>query len=321
MTQAFTVCPINKHSLLLIKGPDARKFLQGQVTCDIETLNYQAAENQFDITHSLGAHCTHKGRVVFSFRAIPLNEHTIALQIPNDIIETATAALQKYIVFSKAEIINANAEYRLYGFNGDKANSILQQLLNMTHLPEASGRALQNSKGTVLCISPQRYELWLTIEQEAVIKNELTQRINEESHYWDLLNIHAGIAEIRQATSGLFTPHAINFHQVEHAISFHKGCYTGQEVVARMHYLGKLKRELFLVEIPLTTLAEHTVNDSDPIYSSKKTQSCGDIIMSTKHNQSLYALISAAVEQVTENNISLDVDGQYPLHHMPIANQ
>jgi folate-binding protein YgfZ len=239
MTPALTVCPINNHSLLLIKGPDARKFLQGQVTCDIETLGNQKTDDRSHITNTLGAHCTHKGRVVFSFRALPLDEHTIALQVPTDIIDTATAALQKYIVFSKAEIINASAEYFLYGFQGDEAHSTLEQLIETNNLSNEPTHAFQNNKGTVLCIGPQRYELWLNAEQAKSLNDALTHQINTDAHYWDLLNINAGIAEIRQTTSGLLTPHAINFHQIDYAVSFQKGCYTGQEVVARMHYLGK----------------------------------------------------------------------------------
>lgn len=320
MNPSLTVCHINNHCLLLIKGPDARKFLQGQVTCDIDQLKITNTNNNQQLNSSLGAHCTHKGRVVFSFRALAIDEQTIALQIPNDIVETATAALQKYIVFSKADIINASEEYRLYGVHGDDAISTLQTLLPANSIPTESNTATQSSDGIALCLGDQRYELWLNTKQASQLEQAVTDITLEDCRYWDLLNINAGIAEIRQATSGLFTPHAINFHTTGNAVSFQKGCYTGQEVVARMHYLGKLKRQLFLVEIPTNTLNNTTpVNIGDPVYSQGKDQSIGDIVLMAATDTSTRLLISAAVDSATNNNVFLGSKGQHQLSVLDIA--
>lgn len=317
MSAKLTFCHIDQHQLILIQGPDARKFLQGQVTCDIDKLTIDNNGSQTLLTSSLGTHCTHKGRIVFSFRALPIDEQTIALQVPTDMVEIATAALQKYIVFSKAEIINTH-NYPLYGADGNEASTTLKQLLAIEDIPQTPNTALQTPRGTVLCLSEQRYELWFTEEQANTLQPALNTLLNEESRltntHWDWLNIMAGIPEIRQTSSGIFTPHAINLHTIDETISFQKGCYTGQEVVARMQYLGKLKRQMFLFTLELNdqvNLSE--VKAGNPVFSKEKTQSVGEIVQCSQKENTLFLLISAAVEQVEKDNIYLDNTYTLPL--------
>jgi folate-binding protein YgfZ len=314
MTAQATFCHIDDHALLLIKGPDARKFLQGQVTCDIDDLKIQQVGNNTQLNSALGAHCTHKGRMVFSFRALAIDEQTVALQIPTDMIDIASAALQKYIVFSKADIQNASETYQLFGIYSDDIKSDLTAFTALDLPLNEPNTAMGNNDGILLCVAKQRFELWLTTEQSARFNNAYGDEILKTSGDWHLSTINAGLAEIRPQTSGLFTPHAVNFHNIDTAISFQKGCYTGQEVVARMHYLGKLKRQLFLFESPAISINELALPQiGSSVYSPEKSQSVGDIVSIGQTENTLRLLVSATVEFAEKNAIFLDENHQHPL--------
>jgi hypothetical protein len=305
-------CRIDQYTLLLIQGPDASQFLQGQVTCDIDKLTITSRDTERSST--LGAHCTHKGRVIFSFRALALDEHTIALQIPIDMIDIASAALQKYIVFSKAEIINAQEQYQLIGIYGNNANNCVSQLLSNAPIPDVANSALQTPHGISVCLSEQRYELWLSNEQAQSLNDQINASEPHSHHLWNELNITAGIPEIHPTSSALFTPHALNLHTFAESISFQKGCYTGQEVVARMHYLGKLKRQMFLFELTTAAaLTSPTIQAGDSIYSADTSQAVGEIVSAMRTNDHILILASAKIDKVENGTLYLDNQHQHLL--------
>lgn len=163
--------------LISITGPDAAKFLQGQLTCDVREVTEQQS--------CLGAHCDPKGRVQFTFR---LFKHldVYYLRLPREMISHALSLLQKYIIFSKAKLADVSDEWS---------------------------------------------SLKLTTDSFSTSQ---------------LQDIEAGIPTITTKTIGLFTPHDINYPLLN-GVSFNKGCYTGQEIVARMHFLGKPKQRLYRV--------------------------------------------------------------------------
>jgi tRNA-modifying protein YgfZ len=300
MKKSPSLCHIDNHCLLLVKGVDAKKFLQGQVSCDINALTI--SENQY-LVSSLGVHCTHKGRIIFSFRALPLDEETIALNIPTEMLETAINALKKYIVFAKAALINASQDYQLIGVDGDNATAIIQSTMAINTLPTTADHAIQNDRGIVLCLGENRYELWLSTQQHQTFQAQTTDMVYNTAKYWDLVNINARIAEVRLATTDVFTPHALNFQSTGTTISFKKGCYTGQEVVARMHYLGKPKRQLFLFEIALEQdQCLSLIHIGAPVYTSDKTQSIGEIVLAAKTNNNGVRLLASVTTDAAEND-------------------
>ncbi len=308
---------LTDYSLLLVKGPDAKKFLQGQVTCDIDTLKIEDKES----LSSLGAHCSHKGRVLFTFRAIALDEVTIALLIPQSMMSIATTALGKYIVFSKADLIDASNDYQIIGLKGD-SNAIHHAADTTAYksIPERDEYATTNDSNILLKISDERYLLLLlkTESKEAVlIEQLLTLFSQEDQSLWKLENINACVSEILPETSDTFTPHAINFQVLPNAISFNKGCYTGQEVVARMHYLGKLKKQLFLFEYSPTNENHIAISVGDALYTASKEQSIGDIINIEKTEQGAYRLLaSVSVEFAEANQVYLDPNGIQALNRV-----
>ena len=308
--------PIN-HQLILIKGPDAKKFLQGQVTCDVDELDNTLSTQT---SAPLGAHCTHKGRVVFSFRALQLpknsstsNEQIIALSVPQNIADIAVAALKKYSVFSKVDILPMSEEYQLLGMCGDDAyNRLLLLADEHITVPTELNMAIHTSIGSIICVAKNSYELWLTKEQAQGMEGKITNILPADNTYWHERTVKSGIASIYKDTSTLFTPHEMNYQQIGNAVSFKKGCYTGQEVVARMHYLGKLKKQLFLFEL-ITAEDGTQVVSNGPLYIREKDQPVGTIIDVSKHQDHYYFLASVVTDHAHTKDVFLDLAHQHPV--------
>ncbi|MGS2718195.1 CAF17-like 4Fe-4S cluster assembly/insertion protein YgfZ [Eionea flava] len=313
----MTFYPI-QHAILLIKGIDAKKFLQGQVTCDIDALS---DDNSSPVLAPIGAHCTHKGRVLFSFRALQLpniennevSEPVIALSTPSDMGDVALAALQKYSVFSKVELSLASPPYRILGVQGEEATQSLRSLLSNTTtknsgekdlLPSEPHTAIHTTLGTIVCVAEASYELWLTEQQAISLTENTTTSYPLDNNYWHTVMIQSGLAHVDQSTSGEFTPHDLNYPNIPHAVSFKKGCYTGQEVVARMHYLGKLKKHVYLFTAPANQ-NEPSINGKS-VFSSEKTQAVGTIIDSCISEQQYIFLALVTSDYIEQGDLYLD---------------
>ena len=317
---------IDQDGIIIVRGPDAKKFLQGQVTCDVDTLFVTDNTTTNDhILHptSLGAHCTHKGRIVFTFRALTLDEQTIALKLPLDNIETAITALKKYIVFSKANITNISDDYEIIGVDTHSGNATSTFITTLASVkltpPETTNTAIINHDNSdtplvIVSVSDSLYELWVPKKDNNTSQKVLMNNPFEAQKHWNFLMINAGIPSIHQATKEIFTPHSINLHTIANGVSFTKGCYTGQEVVARMEYLGKLKKQLFLFEY---SSKEHQIDKpitiASPLYTSDKTQSIGDIVLIAEHEDIVKLLASVSIEYAESNKVYLDQDCQYKI--------
>lgn len=286
------------HGLLLVQGPDAKTFLQGQVTCDIDKLAY--SEKSLSI---LGAHCTPKGRMLFSFRAFALAEDIIALSIPKSLISDAQKALQKYSVFSKVDIIDASEDYRIIGFR-DSHNDTQSGIAT---LPSSANHTITDTQGTIIAIDQNHYEYYLdkTTAEQLI----LSYPSKLDTAAWDHMKILAGIGEVQAQTADLLLPQMLNYQAIGNGVSFSKGCYTGQEVVARMQYLGKLKRRLFR----FSTLSRLPIMPGMPLFTEGSTQSIGNIVLSSDYKDpgdKTTQLLAVATEEACERD-SVYLDANY----------
>lgn len=231
------------YALISITGPDAAKFLQGQVTCDMRELGE---------SHSrLGAQCNIKGRMLLCFRAIQTSPERVLLRVNQGLIEKGLANLGKYIVFSKAKLADERANYHPVGVTGPAAANIIQQVFAVELT--SNDDWTRSDENIIVRISDNRYECWLAAAGAEKTWNRLQELAQLASHhFWTLQDIRAGLGDITPETYELFTPQAINF-QLVNGINFRKGCYTGQEIVARLHYRGTLKRHMFRFESELAT--------------------------------------------------------------------
>lgn len=227
---------LRSEALLLIRGQDAAKFLQGQVTCDVRDLANGSSR--------LGAQCTPKGRVVLSFRAFQLDQETLALRIPSSMVESALQSFGKYIVFSKAKL-DTQPGLGLFGLYGEQASALASQFFSQ--LPTDNGAFIAEDGNYLVRLDNDRYECWISEgNRDTFLQQIKTLARDGNENHWQLLDIRAGIAIIYPETRELFTPQELNY-QLVNAINFRKGCYTGQEIVARLHYRGKLKRHMYRV--------------------------------------------------------------------------
>ncbi len=240
--QSPRLVKLHQTQLLLVKGPEASKFLQGQVTCDLRELNAPVTR--------IGAQCNPKGRILISFRALQIDASTIALRIPSSMMEKAKSSLGKYIVFSKAKL-HDDSEYSLFGIYGDDAKRAAETVFNK--LPTDNDGWIEKDGNILIQLAQDRFECWIKSADATAFATAFEQQLSDHTvvgdlNDWELLNIRAGIADIYPETIELFTPQEINY-QLINGINFRKGCYTGQEIVARLHYRGKLKRHMYRFEL------------------------------------------------------------------------
>lgn len=243
LPQAF-VAPVSDQCLLRIQGPDTRKFLQGQVTCDIQALSTEQSLT--------GAACDPKGRVYALFQLLALGEEDVLMQLPVAIADQVIRQMQKYLAFFKAEM-STLPEWFMLGLHGEEAVSAL---VGAEALGDTPGRVRSVSGGYAVARMPtpeggHRHELWLDgarLDRLPELNVATVNVATESAAAWRRSRIESGLVALTPETAGAFLPQNLNLHALE-GVSFNKGCYTGQEVVARMHFLGSLKKSLFRVRI------------------------------------------------------------------------
>ncbi|MDQ2075272.1 folate-binding protein YgfZ [Marinimicrobium sp. ABcell2] len=228
---------LEHQGLLSVEGPDAGKFLQGQLTCDVRELVPNHSQ--------LGAQCNLQGRMMSTFRLLQDREDRFILRMADGLLEPTLAALNKYIVFSKASLRNLTDDYTQVGVVGPQARALLSACIG--GVPEQDGDWLEDSGHLIIRLGENRYECWLEAQSASPVLAQLASHCQPgDQNLWTLQDIRAGWAEVQPNTREIFTPQALNYPLVG-GVSFRKGCYTGQEVVARLHYKGKLKRHMYRV--------------------------------------------------------------------------
>lgn len=233
------IVPLSHYGLLDVRGPDAEKFLQGQITCNSAEVT--------PLLSSPGAYCTVKGRVITSFQLLRPHADGFWLRMRSDLLDIAARTLSKYIVFSKAKLAVAESSIGI-GLHGPSITSTLRELIGT--LPTQQYGTVSYGEGLLLqCDGDSngngtQYEYWGPAESVAALWSQCSPHsIAIGSRYWRWLQIRSGNAEICAATTEMFLPHMLNYHETG-AINFKKGCYTGQEIVARTHYRGQVKRHI-----------------------------------------------------------------------------
>ena len=216
-----TATPLIHQGLISVEGADACRFLQGQVTCDVFRLETGEAQP--------GACCTPKGRMIASFWLHRVGEQRFLMQMHHSLVAPTLQHLEKYAAFFKTSLAEATNQYPLIGLSSNIKDDVVESLspFAMHELPD--GRKI------VIVEAEAAETFWQKLTDQA-------QPVGTE--YWQWLDIVAGLGHVQRETSDLFIPQMLNLQALD-AISFKKGCYTGQEVVARMKYLGKLKRHMY----------------------------------------------------------------------------
>lgn len=287
-------CDLSHLGLIAARGPDADNFLQGQSTCDVR---------QVTLEHSLpGAHCTLKGRVFACFRMFRRGD-ACYLELPRTLMEPTLNRLRKYLLRAKATLEDCSDSLARIGVAGPTAAVLLEQTLG--RVPEDINGVIHargsDAAGITVIRLPgptPRFELHGAVQDLSAVWNILIPAVMPVgTEPWRLLDILAGTPAVYPETVEAFVPQMLNL-QLLGGISFQKGCYTGQEIVARTHYLGKLKRRMVLgrVDSPIPP------RPGDPLFSPQAdaSQSAGQLADACRHPEGDYAVLAVALIECAE---------------------
>ena len=235
-----TVCDLSHYGLIAAYGDDAVDFLQGQFTNDIAQVD--------DSQSQLSSYCTPKGRMLANFRIFKQGE-TLYLSLPQPLLEPVLNRLRMFVMRSKVTLEDASDALMRFGLNGPDAEKQLSAILGSA--PSTTNDVVQYKDLSIIRIHGEqpRYEIYGQLTAISKLWESLdVDAAPVGAPIWELLNIQAGIPVIVAETCEAFVPQMANLALIG-GINFKKGCYTGQEIVARMHYLGKLKKQMYRILI------------------------------------------------------------------------
>ncbi|SNR80397.1 YgfZ/GcvT domain-containing protein [Pseudomonas segetis] len=297
MVDTAFFCTLSHEGILTVRGADANKFLQGQLTCNL---------NYLDESHSsLGARCTPKGRMISSFRVVSVDDGYL-LAMALELVEPQLADLQKYAVFSKSKLTDETDQWVRFGLNNCD-----QALLDLGIVLAPSNDSVARSEQLIAVrVGENRAELWAPAEQAQALQERLNKQAPlADLNQWQLQQIRQGIGHVQGSTRELFIPQMLNL-QALGGVSFKKGCYTGQEIVARMQYLGKLKRRLYRLALDSQQLPAPATE----VFSSVHSSSVGEVVAAARSDDGIELLAVLQSDAAQSADLKLgDAEG-LPLH-------
>ena len=225
-----------QFGLLAASGDDACAFLHGQLTNDIEHLAPDRA--------CMAGWCSAKGRLLATFLIVP-HEGAYLLQVARDLGATVAKRLSMFILRSKVRLADASDAWVQFGLWGEGAESVLNGL--EIPLPAEIMHVARRESLFAVRVAAQRYLLLAPAAERARLAAAVAAG---DAQAWTLEEIHAGRPLVTQATQDQFVPQMINFELVG-AVDFQKGCYPGQEIVARAQYRGQVKRRMVRMRTPV----------------------------------------------------------------------
>lgn len=262
------ICALPALGLTQAMGEDAARFLHSQLTNDVEHLGNREAR--------LAAYCSPKGRMLASM-LMWRTEQNIFLQLPREIQPAVQKRLQMFVLRAKVKLTDVSDSLVTLGLAGKNIPDLLAPWFD--RCPSAPYEKVDSAAGSLIRVADARglaRYLWISPVEAAEgawkeLQNKLPAR---ESAAWRLDEIRTGIAHIVKATQEQFVPQMVNF-EVVGGVNFKKGCYPGQEIVARSQYLGKLKRRM--VKAAIST--QEQVAAGMEVYSAADPQQpCGMIV-------------------------------------------
>jgi folate-binding protein YgfZ len=304
------VAVVSDLGLIAVSGDDAAGFLHNQLTNDVEHLGAGEAR--------LAGYCTPKGRLQATF-LMWRNAESVFLQLPRELQPALQKRLSMFVMRAKATLTDAGGQVVL-GLGGAAAGAALRP--HFAALPATPYGKIDSALGTLLRVADAfgapRYQ-WLTTPATAAavlpaLRDTLALGGNQA---WQLSAIHAGVPQVTLKTQEQFVPQMINFELLG-GVNFKKGCYPGQEIVARSQYLGKLKRRAALV-----TIAGATAQAGDEVFAvGDPGQPCGMVVNAAANGAGgVDALVEMKLAALEEGDIRLGSADGAPLafQAMPYA--
>jgi tRNA-modifying protein YgfZ len=267
--------------VISVHGKDAVAFLQGQFSNDI---------NAVDEGHSqLSAYCTPKGRVLGLFRLFRRGD-TFYLRLPLDTLDAVVERLRRYVLRAEVMLEDATDTFIRIGVTGKDA---AEEMINaLGALPEQPNDAVHTQDLSVLRVPGihPRFEVYaLSFDAAKRLWDTLNVRgapVGQDA--WQLTEIQAGLPNVYASTAEQFIPQMLNLQLID-GVNFRKGCYPGQEIVARTQYLGALKRRMYAGHIATDT----PPSPGDALYTPEDSvQAAGQLVDARPHPDGGYAVLA-----------------------------
>jgi len=261
-----TITPLTDLSVIEISGTEAGSFLDAQLTTDISQLQENNAQ--------LSAWCNPKGRVISNFFVF-LNKAKYYLFLPTELKDSFCKRLKMYVLRAAVTITDKDDALVCLGLRANTLEEFMsQQAINSFSF---SVNDKDKQRAIIFGEAAAMQKLWVTNN---------TGRLATATQYWQILNSLAGIPWIGAATSEAYLPQALNLDLIG-GLNFNKGCYPGQEIVARVHYRGQIKWR--------TALALVTADSPPPagnkLYVTEQERSIGTVLNASQYSTKQYLLL------------------------------
>ncbi|TLU59902.1 tRNA-modifying protein YgfZ [Thalassotalea litorea] len=240
---AAYACRLANQSMICVSGDERYSYLQGQLTCDVNSLS--------DNPLLTGAHCDAKGKVFSAFRLFEHGDQLMMLMTP-DSAKASLEQLNKFAVFAKAELQFSDDQAAV--LSGDDIDDLLSS--HVDTLPDVNNPVITHQQLTLIKFDGHKAGYIIVgSEQELTAFLQGLDIVVFDSAIWSLLEVVNGSPSLASGAVGEYVPQMLNLQAIN-GISFTKGCYMGQETVARMKYLGKNKRAMFCLQGKSTQLVD-----------------------------------------------------------------
>lgn len=277
---------LSHYSVIQFSGEDSETFLQGQLSCDVRQATQSRAQ--------LGSYCTPKGRMLATF-LLWRSVDGFCMQLPYELRESIQKRLAMYVLRSKVKVSDASEATVRLGISGPGAVSGLAELGGAA--PQEDYAVAQIGDAAVIRLPGNRFEVVVAPQQATAAWQVLSRHcMPAGSGCWEWLSIQAGIPMITAATQEQFVPQMANLELIG-GVSFKKGCYPGQEIVARSQYLGKVKRRMYLVHIE----SDAAPLAGDQLFGQGPAEQSGGLIVSAQPSpgggyDALAVILSTSIE-------------------------
>ncbi len=260
---------LSRFDLIEISGDDSESFLQGQLSSDLSNLDSG--------TWHISSWCNIKGRVIATF-LLYRDAPRYFLLLESSLSEKLSKRLQMFILRANVTITNRSDELVRIGLTGPlnkEPLSFLDGFENIHVLPFVT--EIEPLRSIIFCPVTKAIELWQQLAAQAIVT---------EAGHWGILDIQAGIPWVGEEGSEEFLPQSLNLDLLG-GLSFDKGCYPGQEIVARMHFRGKLKQRMYAAK----TETKENIPIKAKVYSASAKQHVGQIVNSIECSKDNYLIL------------------------------
>jgi folate-binding protein YgfZ len=290
------VAPLTHLGIIKIEGDDAAKFIHGQLTQDFSLLDMHTAR--------LSAFCSAKGRIQASFIGFKRSTTEILLICSKDLLPTTLKRLSMFVMRAKAKLTDASGEFELFGLLGDATKPIADKL-------DSAWARADFDLVTVVNLYPAdgvRRQLWVAPVGTAAPQGEV---LSPQTWLWT--EVRSAVATISTPVFEAFVPQMLNFESIG-GVNFKKGCYPGQEVVARSQFRGTLKRRAFVVH------TEAVMAVGDEIFATDdESQPVATVVQAAAApNGGFDAIISAQLSAVERGALHHGSNTGPVLHLLPL---